>query len=108
MNMHDAILRLERRLEDIVKLLSQQADEVLDVAGVCRLTGLSKSAVYNKTCSVEGQPPELPHFKKGKRLYFSRAGIESWLTSNRVSSKAEIERDALRYSKAVKPGGRNE
>lgn len=98
MSIQQILTRIEHRLETVERLLTQTADEVLDVDAVHQLTGVSKSAIYQKTCSRNGEPPELPHYKQGKRLYFRRSEILQWLTSNRVMDRAEIEELAITYT----------
>src|SRR3954469_10373201 len=97
MSIERILTRIEDRLELLEQLLTEKADDVLDVDAVHALTGLSKSAVYQKTCSRNGEPPELPHYKQGKRLYFRRSEIMSWLTRRRVLDRAEIESIAANY-----------
>jgi predicted DNA-binding transcriptional regulator AlpA len=100
MSIEKTLARIENRLEAVERLLQENADDVLDVDAVQRLTGLSKSAIYQKTCSRSGEPPELPHFKQGKRLYFRRSEIMQWLTQNRVKDRARITQDAAVYCAA--------
>lgn len=98
MSLQTILARIETRLENVERLLTEgTADAVLDVDAVRELTGLSRSAIYQKTCSRNGEPPELPHFKQGKRLYFRRSEITQWLTQNRVKDRARIEREAAEY-----------
>jgi len=97
MSVNHILARIESRLEAVERLLTEQADEVLAIDAVCGLTGLSKSAVYQKTCSRNGEAPELPHYKQGKRLYFRRSEIMSWLTRRRVLDRSEIESIAANY-----------
>lgn len=83
--------RIEQRLAALEQRLCERDDEVLDVTGAMALTGLSKSGIYHKTCSHDGEPPELAHFKQGKRLYFRRSELVRWLTQHRVRNRAELE-----------------
>lgn len=91
------LARIERRLETVERLLQENTDDVLDIDALHKLTGLSKSAIYQKTCHRAGEAPELPHFKQGKRLYFRRSEILQWLTRNRVKDREQIEREAVQY-----------
>ena len=50
------------------------AKNVLNPDDVVLLTGLSKSHLYKLTCQKK-----IPHFKKGKYIYFDRAEIEAWM-----------------------------
>lgn len=91
MSVNHILNRIEQRLQALEDMLAHTTDEVMGVDAVCASTGLSKSAVYQKTCSRNGEPPELPHYKQGKRLYFRRSEITEWLTQRRVKGRAEIE-----------------
>jgi len=53
---------------------------------------LSKSAIYKKTSERN-----IPHFKQGKKLYFKRSELDDWLTSLKISTHAEIEKQADDY-----------
>lgn len=53
---------------------------VMDTDAFCAYTGISKQTVYRKTASGE-----IPHSKRGKRLYFDKKEIDDWLMSNKVS-----------------------
>ncbi|HTN09242.1 hypothetical protein [Agriterribacter sp.] len=50
---------------------------------------LFKVTVLPKVC--------LPHFKKGKKLYFKRSEWDGWLTELRIDTNAEIEKQAIDY-----------
>ena len=39
----------------------------------------------------------IPHFKKGKKLYFKKSELDHWLTSMKISSKEEIDQAATDY-----------
>ena len=49
------------------------------------VTGLSRSTIYNLVCARK-----LPHYKKGKRLYFKRQGLEEWIDRGRRKAIDEI------------------
>ncbi len=97
MTTNEMFLRIQNELEEIRGLLTERTDEVLDIEGVQRLTGLSKSAIYQKTCSRNAGPPELPHYRQGKRLYFRKSEIVKWLTSTPIKNRAAIESEARKH-----------
>jgi excisionase family DNA binding protein len=37
---------------------------------------------------------QIPHSKRGKRLYFKKSEIDEWLQSGRCKTMAEIQKDA--------------
>lgn len=67
--------------------------EVMDIDAFCAYTGLSKQTVYRKT-----RKGEVPHSKRGKRLYFDKREVDEWLLANKVSRKT-INEQAEAYFK---------
>jgi excisionase family DNA binding protein len=53
---------------------------------------MSKSTIYKYT--HEGR---IPHYKKGKRLYFKMEELDEWLTENRGYNQTEIVAKAIEY-----------
>lgn len=51
---------------------------------VCEYTGLSRQTIYKKTASAE-----IPHSKRGKRLFFDKAAIDLWILENRVGGSEQ-------------------
>ena len=66
--------------------------EVLNLNQAAEYVSLSKSAIYKKTSERN-----IPHFKQGKKLYFKRSELDDWLTGMKISTKAEIEKEATDY-----------
>ena len=66
--------------------------EVLNLDQAAEYVSLSKSAIYKKTSERN-----IPHFKKGKKLYFKRSELDAWLTELRIDTNAEIEKQAIDY-----------
>lgn len=80
---------LDYRLKRIeAQLLSQKTVLTFDEAA--EYTGLSKSHLYKLT-STGGVPCYKP---TGKRLYFSKAELDSWLLDNKKRSTEEIDSEA--------------
>ncbi len=73
-------------------LLPVPIAEVLNLNQAAEYVSLSKSAVYKKTSERN-----IPHFKKGKKLYFKRIELDEWLTENKISTHPEIEKEADEY-----------
>ena len=65
---------------------------VTDINEASRFLGLSKSALYKMTCNRE-----IPHYKRGKRLYFDKSELAKWVMRNKILSKEEIEKQADEY-----------
>ncbi len=65
---------------------------ILNIDEVAELISTSKSTIYGYT--HEGK---IPHYKRGKRLFFKAEEIEEWLTENRGYNQKEIEEKANQY-----------
>ncbi len=94
MNVSLTLQRIEHRLAKLETAVSIANNTPMTVEDVMLMTGLSRSTVYSKTSSHGGLPPELPHFKKGKRLYFRHSDITAWMTQHSVKGREEIDRAA--------------
>jgi excisionase family DNA binding protein len=56
----------------------------------CEYLDLSESALYRLTSSNR-----IPHYKPaGKKLYFDRAELDTWLRQGRVKTGKELRQDA--------------
>ncbi|MBI2730495.1 MAG: helix-turn-helix domain-containing protein [Sphingobacteriales bacterium] len=66
--------------------------EVFNLNQAAEYVSLSKSAIYKKTSERN-----IPHFKQGKRLYFKRSELDEWLTELKITTHAEIEKEAADY-----------
>ncbi len=69
-----------------------QQDETLNADQLSKRYNLPLSTIYKKTSLNE-----IPHFKKGKKLYFSKLAIERWLRENPVRTLSEIESEAATH-----------
>ena len=88
--MQDIILE---KLANIETLLKGQTDRPLTFVEAADYLGLSKSYLYKLTCSNK-----IPHYKpQGKRLYFAKSELDSWLLRNPVKTEAEVEQEADDY-----------
>jgi len=89
----DLIGEVEALREMIVTLRDDNSGiskkEYLNVYEIADLLGLSKSSIYAKVSKRE-----LPHIKRGKRLYFLREDISEYLNSKRVATLEELEGSA--------------
>lgn len=77
---------LDKRLKHIEGLSVLSAKEVLSVKDVSLLTGLKESYIRKLV-----EQCRLPHYRPmGKRIYFEKSDIYSFLRTNRVPSVTEI------------------
>jgi excisionase family DNA binding protein len=67
--------------------------EIFNFAEACLYLNLSSSHLYKLT-STNVVPCYCP---QGKKLYFRRAELDSWLTSHRNASIGEVEQQAANY-----------
>lgn len=66
--------------------------EVLNIDELSDFIGQKKSYIYSMTSRRM-----IPHYKRGKRLYFKRDEIVTWLTEHRRLTEEEIETVASNY-----------
>nr|WP_321356666.1 helix-turn-helix domain-containing protein [uncultured Draconibacterium sp.] len=90
--MDEIIKRLER-LERLIESQSINTKDVLNFNEACHYLELSQSHLYKLTSSGA-----IPHYKpNGKKIYFNRPELDTWLLRNRSTSKDEIEQQAADY-----------
>lgn len=80
------------RLESIERMTLLAAKNVLDLSDVALLTGYSKK--YLRLLIARR---EIPHYRRGNRLYFSRDEIDGWMLEQRIPTNGETERQAVGY-----------
>lgn len=87
------LARLER-IEELVEDLATRKpreDNLLTIAETSSLVKLAVSTIYSKVSRNE-----MPAFKIGKRLYFSRDEIIAWIRSGKIKTIAEIKSEITR------------
>lgn len=90
-NKLNAIENLLRNVRKDDKL-PQPTPEIFNLIQAAEYVSLSKSAIYKKTSERN-----IPHFKKGKKLYFKKSELDHWLTSMKIPTKDEIDQAATDY-----------
>jgi excisionase family DNA binding protein len=84
------------RLNEIQKMIESQglySKEVLNFTDACAYLELSQSHLYKLTSNGV-----IPFYKpNGKKIYFRRTELDSWLLRNRTDSQDEIDRRAADY-----------
>ncbi|MES2387876.1 MAG: helix-turn-helix domain-containing protein [Bacteroidota bacterium] len=91
--------KIEELNQSIKKMSNQFTDtkpQASDLGGIdlaCEITGLKRSSIYALTSKRL-----IPHFHRGKRLYFSRLNLEMWLKDGKVSTVQE-QKSNLRIGK---------
>jgi excisionase family DNA binding protein len=90
-------VEIKALLYRIVGYMEQQPvgpkeDEIGGMALAERVTGLTKSSIYHLT-----HEQKIPCSKKGKRLYFKKTDLESWLTENPLPVRRELRQIPIMY-----------
>jgi excisionase family DNA binding protein len=84
------------KLSEIASKLDEQnilQKTVLNLSEAAKYLDISESHLYKLTSSRQ-----IPHFcPQGKKLYFRRDELDTWLQRNRQSSTDEIDRAATNY-----------
>lgn len=85
-------LTLPKNISDQLYFLK----DVLTLEEACKYSGLSKSYMYQHTSAGN-----IPFYKpEGRKIYFKRTELETWMLRNRHSSKDEIKSKAAIHSLA--------
>lgn len=77
------------KLDRIERLSLIAAKPVLLVEEAAIFTGFSVQHLYRLTSAKQ-----IPHYKKGRKLYFKKSELEEWMLEHRVQTNEEIERKA--------------
>ena len=67
-------------------------EEFLDLEQACDILHYSKATVY---ALVENR--SIPHYKKSRKILFSKDELLEWLKSGRRKTKKELENEAENY-----------
>jgi len=101
-----AVSQLDRRLENIERLLSERSenlqaepDQLLTVSQAAEFLSLAVPTVYGMVSRGE-----LPVMKRSKRLYFSRVELTEYLKAGRKKSNVEIAGEAAAFLSNRKNG----
>lgn len=90
--MSEELTSVMERLKAIERMTLLAAKNVLVLDDVALLTGYSKK--YLRLLIARR---EIPHYRRGNRLYFSRDEIDEWMLEQRVPTNGEIEVQAVGY-----------
>ena len=78
------------KLINIENLLKGQTEKPLTFNEAAQYLDISKSYLYKLTCSNK-----IPHYKpQGKRLYFAKSELDTWIFRNQVKTTGAIEQEA--------------
>ncbi len=83
---------LNDKLDRLAALTLIGVKNTLDLEEAALYTGYTKAYLYQLTSKRE-----IPHFKRDRKLYFNKAELDTWLTADRIATRAEIETQATTY-----------
>ena len=83
---------IAKRLDRLETLAALSSKSVLDIKDTAELTGYSVK--YLRLLIAKR---EIPHYRRGNRLYFNRDEIEDWMMGERIPTKEEINIEAMGY-----------
>lgn len=83
----------EAVVKKMSKLPEPNQEQIFGIDGASELTGLSKQTIYNKVAKRE-----IPHQRKGGRLYFSSTELTDWLKEGKRMTNSEIKSQASNYT----------
>ncbi|MEP6551950.1 MAG: helix-turn-helix domain-containing protein [Ferruginibacter sp.] len=103
----EAVNQLSIKMENIERLLmqwskpttTQQSEDLLTIQQAADFLRLSITTIYGFTSRNE-----IPSMKKGKRLYFSKDELTTWIKQGKRMTAAEIESEADVYLNSKKKG----
>ncbi len=90
--MSEKISKLEQEVKQLAEVAvreSKEEDAILNVEQAMELLGLRKSTIYTKVNRAE-----IPHMKRGRRLYFSMNELKNYLREGKRLTDEEVERQA--------------
>ncbi len=99
---------LENKIEKLEKmiqlLLNQQKaaypapeDEIGGIELAIQITGLKKATIYSHV-----HKDNIPHFKRGGKLYFSKRALGNWITQNARGSPYTIIKEPVLFPRHKK------
>lgn len=71
-----------------------QKDDLLTFDEMCTLLDIAKATGYTKTSKGE-----LPHYKRGGKLYFKKSELIAWIEKGRKKTQKDIDELANQYLK---------
>ena len=85
---------IAQRLDRLERMTALSAKNVLDINDTAELTGYSVK--YLRLLIAKR---DIPHYRRGNRLYFDRDEIEEWMLGERIPTNEEMKVKAIGYQK---------
>lgn len=83
---------VRRAVQGLQAPAKEPEEELLNFDQACDFLGIAKSTGYQRV-----NRGELPHFKKGRRLYFRKSELVEYIESGRRKTRKELEEAAQLY-----------
>lgn len=81
--------RILAEIQELKRYAVMGAKQSLNLSEAVLFTGLSAQRIYELTMRRE-----IPHYKRGKKLYFDRLELDEWLKGIKVPTAQEAEAQA--------------
>lgn len=85
---------IAKRLDRLEGMVALSAKVVLDIKDVAEITGYSVKYLRQLIARRD-----IPHYRRGNRLYFNRDEIEDWMMGERIPTNEEMNIQAMGYRK---------
>lgn len=69
-----------------------QTPEIFTIDEAAKYVYMAKSTLYKMTAGRN-----IPHFKRGRKVYFRKSELDEWLTKNKITTMEEIDQRANDY-----------
>lgn len=96
-NMEQLVMKINELQRSIDALLNNQVSDVMNIDQCLQMTGFSRALLYKMTSNKE-----IPHYKKGRFLFFNRSEIEAWLLEDRVKTQEELEQESEMFMRRIR------
>jgi excisionase family DNA binding protein len=84
---------LKEILSEQLGAVKQQLPDILNIKEAAEFLKLKISTLYEKTSRKQ-----IPHLKKGNKLYFNLSELQNWIKQGKVKTRDEIESEAVTYT----------
>ncbi len=84
---------LKEILSGQLSAVKEQLPEILDIKQAGEYLKLKIATLYEKTSRKQ-----IPHFKKGNKLYFHLSELQTWIKQGKVKTREEIESEAVTFT----------
>ena len=88
-------------IQGTLETIVPSTGEVMNFKECLKLTGFSRGLLYRMTAKRE-----IPHYKRGRFVFFKRSEVEAWLFECKVKTEEEIEREVEQRIINKKKGGK--